>query len=293
MVKLSRLLNSSVVALVALAASTSLAFGHEGVKAHSGQFAISVGYGQLQAPFAMEDSERFHFLPSWYYYGDNFYIENLSFGYELLEHNQFNVDWYSKVGDDGLYYQFNKGSPFTRFYAPIQVNPNQPDNTGIIDEGQVVPGEQIEVSLQSRDLNILTGVLGQYQWQQVLAKFSALQDVTTGSNGQELQFSLATEQQSGQLHWQVEAGLVWQSKSLVDYYYYQAYEQYQNQVFNSRPGAALNQFVKLCIDYQLTQAYSVSMMYRHTWLDDSISEAPLAENSSLSSGFIGLTYRFF
>ncbi|MGL5396531.1 MAG: MipA/OmpV family protein, partial [Shewanella sp.] len=53
----------------------------ETVSAGDWQISLAAGYGALENPRAKVENINTWILPTWYYYGENFYVENFTLGY--------------------------------------------------------------------------------------------------------------------------------------------------------------------------------------------------------------------
>ena len=63
-----------------------------------------MGYGLIETHLAEGKDTELYLMPSFSYYGENFFIENLSMGYSLVENDRFIVDLATRFNLDGLYF---------------------------------------------------------------------------------------------------------------------------------------------------------------------------------------------
>lgn len=96
-----------LLALLVSCSPTLQAKEIETVSTGEWQISLAVGYGLLENPRVKVDNISSWVLPSWYYYGENFYVENFTLGYSLYESESFIIDLQTRFNEDGFFYEFD------------------------------------------------------------------------------------------------------------------------------------------------------------------------------------------
>lgn len=244
------------------------------------EFNVAFGYAAIENPLTKRDNAKTHVLPQWQYYGERFYIDNLSLGYALVEDEHFYLDAFTYLNEDGVL--FNADDHDLTFLDVRNFIPTRPM---II---RYVP-PNIE-----RELTYMAGLKANLDFNWFELKFIFAQDVTVGHDGQEATFSL-----SDTIHWNnfnlfYELGAIHKDYRLVNYYYQFTPEE----IVSRTPGPEVtddwlkNPFIKLAVTYRLSPHWSAVASFNKQWLHKDIKKTLFVESDNYVKGFVGINYKF-
>ncbi|MBR9727929.1 MipA/OmpV family protein [Shewanella intestini] len=255
------------------------------VFADSWALGIGLGHGEYTNPLHQGDRDSFNLLPAFYFYADNFYIENLSLGYTLFENQQFAFDIVSELNQDGLYFQDRDITPFllsenTRLF-PLLPGGMLPETTPEITS----PPNDVE-----RHLSYLAGVsIDYYLHPNWTLSLSALTDVTAVHHGQQFETNITYYQQLDALSLSVSTGLTYLSDDIVDYYYGYNEFDFPEHELKYQGERAINHHIKVSTQYALTKNFSLVMQYSFEQLHSEIENSLLVKDGYRSVYFIGIS----
>ncbi|MBT1444291.1 MipA/OmpV family protein [Shewanella sp. JM162201] len=254
------------------------------VSAGDWQFSLALGYGVLENPRAKTDNISTYVLPSWYYYGERFYVENLTLGYSLYETDWISVDVQGQPNEDGIFFEFDGVGKlllsdimgFTPSREPI----TRPSKA-------VEPPPAVE-----RKISYLAGLSATWYTPAFDLTSGLFYDVTGVHNGYEWQLSAkkAFVWSWGAIG--LEAGGVYKSAELVDYYYNARKEEFTRPIRLKPLEAATNWHVKAVVNVPLSDSLMLVATLKHTALGDSIRDSVLISADSYFAGFVGVSYQF-
>ncbi|GEA13000.1 MipA/OmpV family protein [Alteromonas sp. KUL49] len=234
----------------------------------------ALGYGQIDNPIVDASEIDLYVLPTFAYYGERFFIENLSLGYALLESDEVVIDLASRFNLDGIY-----------FY---QQDPDLLAALGFNGEFYRQPPNPLPVE---RDVSYLAGGAMTFTQDSIDVSFRWFSDVTGVHGGNEAEVSVYRS-----WHWDdwqiaLEALVTRKSGRLVDYYY-RVNENELGYVFDGYTPAseAINFSVFLSMRRTINDNWNYLFTYKHTYLDDVISNSPLINNKGVASYFLGIEY---
>ncbi|MCL2917965.1 MipA/OmpV family protein [Shewanella litorisediminis] len=248
------------------------------------QVSLALGYGILENPRKKTEDITTYVLPSWYYYGEDFYVENFTLGYSLYETDWLSVDVQGQLNDDGIYFEYDG---FGKLLLS-DILGYKPNNGPIVRPGVEPPKlEPVE-----RKLSYLGGLSATWYTPVFDLTTGVFYDVTGVHNGYEWQLSA---RKSFAWSWGaagIEIGGVYKNADLVDYYYNVT----QAESGARRPPAPLeaatNWHVKGVLNIPLSDSLNFVLTVNHTRLGKAIRESALIERDDLFSGFAGVSYSF-
>lgn len=274
------------LALLSLLSCIALSAGAE-VKNESSQnhvetnqwsFDIAAGYAAIENPLKHRSSAETHVLPQWHYYGDNFYIDNVTLGYSLFESDSFYIDLYSYLNDDGIFY--NSDNNDLTFLDVRKFTSTRPS---II---------RHEIPKIKRELSYMGGIQAFWDIGYVELKLTYGKDITAGNHGNELSFSLFDNYYFENLNILWELGVTYKDETLVNYYY----QFTEEEVFGKMPPLTKkwsgNPYARFSLAYRLSENWSAIISINKHWLHDDITKSMLVESKSYLSGFVGFNYHF-
>jgi outer membrane protein len=122
---------------------------------------------------------------------------------------------------------------------------------------------------------------------------TAFTDVLGRSDGQEVGVDLSRTWTFGRYRWGLTpaAGVVWQSSSLIDYYYGVPPEE-------ARPGrpayagrSAVNLRAGMLVFYRISARFNAIALFQTQWLDNEIGDSPIVDERRSYFGLLGVNYQ--
>lgn len=244
-------------------------------------FAVLAGYAAIENPLNKRDTIDTYILPTWSYYGENLYIDNMSVGYSLIESETLLFDISGYLNEDGALFNLDHANlsflDITNYVPRVSIRPS----------ANPIVFEEIE-----RDFSYMAGFSLQWPNDYIQARLTLAKDISQGHNGEEITFSLFNYYQIGDLkfHWQL--GAIRKSKTLVEYYY-----QFTEDELGGNPSPyqfddAINTFAQIALNYQITNHLSLVFSIKRTWLDEQLLETPLVDKGQYLKGVTGINYKF-
>ncbi|ASK68149.1 structural protein MipA [Shewanella bicestrii] len=253
----------------------------ETVSAGDWQISLAAGYGALENPRAKVDNVNTWILPTWYYYGENFYVENFTLGYSLYESDNFIVDLQTRFNEDGFFYEFDGLNKLLLSdivgYTPVK----QPINP------KVVKFEEIE-----RNLSYLGGVNTTWVTPYLDVSLGYFHDITGVHQGNEIQLRLKRSQAFSWGALGLEVGAIRKSENLVSYYYKLTKEEQGPLRSKYQPSATINYHARTVVNVPIFDNVNFVGILEYTWLGQEITDSVLIDKSGYLSGFVGFSYDF-
>jgi len=246
----------------------------------SGQlsFALGVGIGIRTNPLNNSDNIPLVLLPQFSYYGDNFFIENLDFGYSLFDSENSQLNAIATPSYDSVF--FNRWDP-SNIFVDIGVNSVNQDAGLATQEDNLTQIDPEEVS--KRKFSYLAGFEYSHTWQKSLLQISLLTDISDIHSGSEARLAY---QYSANRYFSTTLGFTWKDKNLTDYYYGVD----ENEIIDNRGAyqaeSSLSPFVRFSFNTsQGKDSWRLSLEFQK--LDSSISLSPLLKDNRVITFFIG------
>lgn len=241
------------------------------------QFAISVGYGQVESIIANVDDYDLYLLPSIRYYGENLFLDNTTIGYTLFENPDLYIDLVGRLNDDGIYFKLDDFGVFTALgiQPPLRDPRIQPEDV-------------------ERDISYLAGVAVNYSIGDFDIRSGYFQDVTDVHNGYEVDLSVSyglmiTDKWS----LGVRGSAIHKSKKLLNYYYGTRPEEALLPAFSYQPNSSgTNYAFSLDSEYIINDSWSWQLNYRRNFLAHEITDSEIISTDEPDTYFLGIKYRF-
>lgn len=268
--------------LLTICCWTKRAAAEDYVDINQWQFAVAVGYGQVDNPRSNAKPITTYVLPSVQYYGERFYLDNFTLGYSLFENDTFLFDLQSRLNEDGLFFELDG-------ISKLLVTDLFGIDTG---KGPGRPGRPINYAAIERNVSYLAG--GNFTWISPIGDISlgAYQDVTGVHHGNEWHLRYKYTTDLFNIAWGVEFGITQKSYNLVKYYYYLRDDELQTARTKYKPHTALNGHLKLVANKRLAEHWTLISLVEYDHLGSGIADSPLIEKNHYLSGFIGVSYAF-
>ncbi len=241
------------------------------------QFALSLGYGQVESIIGNVDDYDLYLLPSISYYGENFFLDNTTIGYTLYENSNLYIDLVGRLNDDGIFFKLDDFGVFTA----IGIQPPLRDPR--------IQPEDIE-----RDISYLAGLAVNYSIGDFDIRSGYYQDVTDVHNGYEVDLSISyglmiTDKWS----LGVRGSAIHKSKKLLNYYYGTRPEEALLPAFSYQPNSSgTNYALSLDSEYKINSSWSWRLNYRKTFLAHEITDSEIISTNEQDTYFLGIKYRF-
>lgn len=240
---------------------------------------IAVGYGQLDNPRFKSEPIRSVVLPSVSYYGDRFYLDNLTLGYSLFETDNVLVDVQTHVNEDGLLFEL-KGLGNVLLsdllgYAPIND-----------------PYEQPQYADVERNISVLGGVYTEVPTPWFTASMGAYQDLTDVHNGHEILLKFNRRFAFEHFTTAIEFGWTYKSAELTRYYYEVGPDDIAMDVYGNRLSGGVNSHVRGVVNIPLNASWRVVAILEYNTIDADIAHSPLLDAQHYWGGFFGFSYAF-
>ena len=249
------------------------------VDENSWAFGIAVGIGELSNPVHDGKDFDFNVIPSFYYYGESFYVENTVIGYTLFEDDDVSVDLKGAFNKDGLYFNdsFLQELLIADFLSP-----------GNFGGETLVSANDVE-----RDLSYMGGVSADfYLSDSMQVSVGAAHDVTNVHNGYQLNLMFSNQYESENFLLQTSMGAEFRSKELNDYYYGLEPAEVSENLEGYQVGSGINVNLSLLAAYRINENLSVIARYKYEKLASEQTASPLIELTYSDFYFFGLSYQF-
>lgn len=249
------------------------------VSPNSWAVGVAVGTGNFSNPLHDGKERKLSVLPSFYYYGEKFYIENTKLGYIFEENEHWVFKAEGKFNNDGLY--FNE-TPFDGLII-----------AGLLGPGNFVePDESVSVSEVDRKLSYLGGFATDYYFTPDLkVSAGAYFDVSNVHNGYNLVTGIHYRKQIKDFYYSASLGVEHYSEKLNQYYYGLTAEDgtsYDKFLVGSNTNLSLS----LSAGYRLNKYFSLVGQYNYQKLGKGMTVSPLVEDKYTSLFFIGISAQY-
>jgi MipA family protein len=244
---------------------------------------ITVGYGGIENPVLDADDVTSPILPSFAYYGDNWYFDDFSLGYSLYETENFYVDLLGRFNDDGFFFELDG---VDKLYA-----------TGVVRSSSGRPtlptASPINLTPIERDLSYMAGLSSAVNvFDGMWLSAAYVHDVTNVHNGYEILLNgyHVFELFSGTAG--IEAGINYKNEELIDYYYTVSPSESKTRLLSYNLESATNYYLKVSYEFPISDSFTLDFKLKHTWLDSNLANSHMINKNGYFSGFTGITYHF-
>jgi len=241
-------------------------------------FGLSVGIGIRTNPLNNSDNIPLVLLPNISYYGDQFFIDNLEFGYNLFDSETSQLNLLATPSYDSVF--FNRWDP-SNIFVDIGASTNSPVDGITTREDNLTQIDPEEVS--KRKFSYLGGLEYSYSWQQSHLQLSLLTDISNIHSGSEARLAY---QYKFNPYFSTTIGFTWKDQSLTDYYYGID----DNEIIDDRGAyqaeSSFSPFIRFSFNTSKTKdSWRVSLELQK--LDKSISQSPLLKDDMVITFYIG------
>lgn len=186
-------------------------------------------------------------------------VQGIRVGYHLVDRDDLTLDLRARYSFDGL----------------------DPDDSPFLD------------GMETRDGTVEAGLGLDWTPSAWAVRLTAFTDVLGRSDGQDVGADLSRTWTFGRYRWGLTpaVGAVWQSSSLIDYYYGVPPDE-------ARPGrpayagaSAVNFRASLLAFYRISDRVNVIGLFQSQWLDNEIGDSPIVDERRSLFGLVGVNYQ--
>jgi len=250
------------------------------------EFKLALGLGKRTNPLADSSDIPLVLVPQVSYYGERFFIENLEFGYTIIESEQFMLNAIFTPGRDrGFFLR----EDINNFFVDGAIE----FTSSILPNDEPVKDETIDIDdLHKRRLAGLAGIELSSGWKNLQWQVQLLQDLTKVHQGKEVRFALGSQQVIHGPAVSASVGFTWKSESLLNYYYGVTTDEAGKTPFAYEAKDGFNPFVRLAWNKTLNSRWQLSSSIQYEQLSSAISDSPLVEEDYVLQFFVGGIYHF-
>lgn len=268
-----------LLALTSLSKEVS-ACGTDCVIENTWAIGVGVGLGEYSNPLYDGKDRNVAVLPSFYYYGENFYIENTEIAYVLEEDESWVISLKGKFNNDGLYFNESDFGGFivSGFQSPGNFGEPEPDSVSV---GEV-----------DRDYSYLAGFSSKYLLNDHISfSFAAYHDITNVHNGYSISAGSQYTWTNKRWRFQVGFGIEF-SDSDLNNYYFGLREEDGTSFAKFKIGSNSNISASTSFAYRLNENFSLIGRYNYQKLGSSMTISPLVEDNHTTMFFIGISGQY-
>lgn len=244
---------------------------------------VSLGYGHRSNPIVDGRDIPLIVLPSISYYGKRFFLQNLEFGYTVVESDTQTLSLIAAPGYDRVFFYRNDPQNFLINPMPVTLPPSS-SPPGPTPAPPPPPTESEQILAHNRDFTYLAGPEWTFGFGRVIGQLNALYEFTGEHGGVEVRGALALPLIDATSKVVATAGFTWKSAALVTYYYG------DDELYAA--DAAMTPFAKLSYAYAIDDHWSLNAFAHYEWLGAAIADSPIVVEDRVLTTFAGVTYSF-
>lgn len=273
----------------------------------SWDLSIGLGLGSRTNPILDKTDIPLFIIPSFKYYGERFFIDDILAGYTLFDdgsHSMLNV--ITTIGYDQIYFNSDDAGSFAVESVSDKDSFSFPDNGsfGVINDPKeednvntdhlVVSAQAIDIDqLSDRNVSGLFGIEYEYVSDETSLSLQVLKDVTNDHRGLEVRAAIAYAWTKNNHHFNFSGGSIWQSKDWVNYYYGLSENDSTATTLRYQANSgSLSPFVRMSWRYALTRHWVLVANYQLKQFGSPITDSPLVIDAWSSTAFVGGVYHF-
>lgn len=263
------------------------------------EFGIALGFGKQSNPILLADDINLNIMLHLAYFGERFAFINGDLSYRLVGGNDWQVNLIAHSNAERFFHDnVNK----LGLVLDLDATSRGDYRTVVINDpevGAINGNEIIDFTPPDRDATVDSGLELQLDgtWGNIDAYW--ITDISGQHSGQEIFFNYAKRLQNHRLVITPSLGLIYKDKKWTNYFYGIR----ENEVipiefasFNIRdiykPGAAINPFLKLQAQYRLSKHWQVIALFEEEFLDQTIKDSPIVDDSRVRTTFFGIYFQF-
>ncbi len=240
-------------------------------------FSVALGAGVRTNPLVNGKDIPLVVIPQFSYYGKRFFIDNLDFGFTLMERGANTFNLIATPGYDRVYFyrtdlqNFFIGFPNALYPAsPAAVAPGTPGAT--------------KVQPPAPRITYLAGPEWTFQYGRVSGQLDLLRDATGQNSGDEIRGALGIPLLKSKGTVSANIGFTWKSAATANYYY-------RVPILYSG-SAAFDPFIKLGYTLPLSGKWRFNAFAEYERLGNGIADSPIVAEHGVTTAFVGAIYAF-
>lgn len=266
----------------ALAADDCTAPATDCVAVGHWNFSVALGAGVRTNPLVHGTDIPLVVIPQFSYYGKRLFIENLDLGVTLLEGDTQTFSLVASPGYDRVF--FYRTDLQNIFLGGLPGSgSSSAGGTNVATPGSPAQKPQ-EFPSRPRQVTYLAGPEWTFKYDRVSGQVDLLHEITGRNHGDEIRAALALPMIGPRNPVTATFGITWKSAAIVNYYY-GAPNIYEG-------GSAVNPFVKLGYNRQLTHHWRLTALAQYEFLGKAIADSPIVARHYVATVFAGATYGF-
>jgi len=248
-------------------------------------FAVSFGLGLRTNPLSKSSNIPLLILPEISYYQGNFFIENLDFGYRLMDTNDASVTLIATPSYDSVFFnRWDPGNLLVNLSSFGGVSSPTFDGTEQDITTQINSDE-----LNNRKFSYLGGFEYNMKFDDNLLQLTALTDLTNTHSGKEIRFAWAHSFNSIVSS---TLGLTWKDKKLSNYYYGVEPDEIIDDRGAYDAGASVSPFVRITLNNPTSDNNSWRLSLEYQKLGKQIARSPILEDDYVVTFYVGKRFGF-
>lgn len=251
------------------------------------EFSVALGAGVRTNPVMDNGDIPLIILPHISYQGKRFFIQNLDFGYNLLQDSKQQLNILLTPSYDQIFFNewdasnFVDNINFATITSNVKSGPEVDQSNRAIDK----------TKLHDRHMAALAGLEYNHNIYDLDIQLQVLQEVTGYYHGNELRFALSKSINAGKHDVKLTLGANWQSAATL-HYFYGLNLQETNGRFAYDADDGLTSLLRFDWAYQLDEHWSLRFFTSYRHLSHSISDSPLVTDNNVITAFAGGVYHF-
>jgi MipA family protein len=276
---------------------------------NSWQLSLALGAGQRTNPVVEGKNTPIVIIPQVNFQGARFFIQNLDFGYSVVETKSQQLSFLLTPSYDQVF--FNRWDSENILVNSTNVNANSPGNKPIdgnnflenlggstndtnngpntVDNGsrRLIPTSE----MHKRRMAALAGVEYSINANDVITQVQVLQEITGYYNGLEVRIAFSKNVTYDRNTFKATLGANWQSETTLDYFYgIRAEENPYRKAYT--PSAGASALLRLDWSYNISANWSLKFLASYRKLSDPIRMSPIIEDNKVITAFAGGVYHF-
>ena len=249
-------------------------------------FAVSIGVGLRSNPLVDSDNIPLVLLPEFSYYSDNFFIENLDFGYTLFDSTEMSFNLIATPSYDSVFFKrWDPGNLLVNLTSGLNANQQL---AGQISQLQDRATEINPSELSNRNFSYLGGIEYSKQYNNSSLQLSILSDITNTHSGNEIRAAYAY---SFNKNIRATFGFTWKDSKLTDYYYGIAPEEIVDDRGVYDASSSFNPFIRITFDERSKSDSDWRFSFEYQKLDRQISNSPILNDDYVITFYAGKRFR--
>ncbi|TQV86898.1 MipA/OmpV family protein [Aliikangiella coralliicola] len=250
-------------------------------------FGVATGLGIRTNPLVDGDDIPLVILPSISYYGDNFFINNLDFGYTFHQSEEWMFSLLATPSYDRVFFErWDVGNILVNLSA-TDVGLTAGGDTGDPRDNLT---EITGYELKDRKFSILGGLEISKLLEQGEIQFNILSDLSDIHSGNEVRFAWTRPIFNRQ--WQSTIGFTWKDKAMTDYYYGVDADEIVDNRAAYQAKDSFSPFIRIAWKQQSTDGDFWRFGLEYQKLDSSISDSPIVDKDYVITLFFGKQFNF-